>query len=280
MGCSEVLSAGAVGWSLSHTDAWRAGWACLAATVIGVLRRVRLWRRCFGVAVVFWRVLVTGRCATVVIRLGLFFGRLTLVLASSTRLAMFWPAISSRSALLMPQGPVGAPARRLGGAVVVGFPRPRASRARRSPPRSPGPRGGGHGGHGVGEAEGDLPVDPPPLSAQSGPMLRQDGDFSVEPGPLGRGRCRRAFWRRSPTAGRLRLGVQRPWWPRPDWPGSSRYPAPRRVGGIRVGHRLGDSEPEQRGAVVYCDGGQMPGPHIAVLQMRRDRAAQHIGGAA
>jgi hypothetical protein len=67
MGCAEVLSAGAVGWSLSHTDAWRAGWAWLARR--GVVCRGRLWRRCFGVAVVFRRVLLTGRCATVVLKL-------------------------------------------------------------------------------------------------------------------------------------------------------------------------------------------------------------------
>jgi enamine deaminase RidA (YjgF/YER057c/UK114 family) len=42
MGCAEVLSAGAVGWSLSHTDAWRAGWVVEMPLGGGVLLRVRL----------------------------------------------------------------------------------------------------------------------------------------------------------------------------------------------------------------------------------------------
>jgi hypothetical protein len=57
------------------------------------------------VAVVFFRVLVTGWCSMVVIRLGLFLGRFTQALPSRTRFAMFWPAIWSRSALLMPHRP-------------------------------------------------------------------------------------------------------------------------------------------------------------------------------
>ena len=56
---------GVVGWSLSHTDAVRAGvvgWGLLVAVGAGgvVVWRTRLCRRCLGVAVVLRRVLRTG----------------------------------------------------------------------------------------------------------------------------------------------------------------------------------------------------------------------------